>query len=65
MMLLVNGETREVSARDVAGLIVELGMPPAVTLVEHNGSALRRDEWPQSPLREGDRREIIRIVAGG
>jgi sulfur carrier protein ThiS len=27
--------------------------------------ALRRDEWPGRVLSEGDRLEIIRIVAGG
>jgi sulfur carrier protein len=34
-------------------------------LVEHNGDALRREEWPGRSLAEGDRLEIIRIVAGG
>ncbi len=65
MTLLVNGEAREVSARDVAELVAELGMPPAIALVEHNGTALRRDEWTGSFLNEGDRIEVIRIVAGG
>ena len=65
MTLLVNGEVRAVSARDVAELVVVLGMPPTVALVEHNGTALRRDEWTGSLLNEGDRIEVIRIVAGG
>nr|ACO70908.1 thiamine biosynthesis protein ThiS [uncultured Verrucomicrobiota bacterium] len=65
MTLLVNGESRELSARDVAELVVALGMPPATLLVEHNGLALRRDEWTAHALSDGDRLEIIRIVAGG
>ncbi len=65
MTLLVNGESREVSAREIEGLIVELGMAPAAALVEYNGTALRRDEWTPHRLSEGDRIEIIRIVAGG
>jgi thiamine biosynthesis protein ThiS len=34
-------------------------------LVEHNGTALLRSEWAESKLRNGDRLEIIRMVAGG
>jgi thiamine biosynthesis protein ThiS len=64
MTLQINGEAREITARDVAELVVALGLPAAV-LVEHNGLALRRDEWTQHFLREGDRLEIVRIVAGG
>ena len=66
MKLFVNGESREiVGAQNVAELIDELGLPPPATLVEHNGLALYRSEWPVRPLAEGDRIELIRIVAGG
>jgi thiamine biosynthesis protein ThiS len=66
MMLLINGEKRTgVSAADVAALVAELGLPAQAVLVEHNGIALRRTEWAECLLREGDRLEIIRIVAGG
>jgi thiamine biosynthesis protein ThiS len=65
MKVKLNGETREVQAIDVAELIRELGLAPEISLVEHNGTALRRTEWPERQLGEGDRVEIIRIVAGG
>jgi sulfur carrier protein len=62
----VNGEVRESpNAASVADLVIELGLPAPAVLVEHNGTALRRDEWPARALAEGDRVEIIRIVAGG
>jgi sulfur carrier protein len=65
MKVTVNGEDREVDARDVAELVTELELIPAVSLVEHNGTALRREEWTARLLGQGDRLEIIRIVAGG
>lgn len=66
MKIVINGEPREISrAANVAELIAELGLPAAVTLVEHNGLALRREEWPERSLAEADRVEIVRIVAGG
>ena len=66
MKITVNGEPREIArARNVAELIDELGLPAPAILAEHNGLALRRDEWPVHTLAEGDRIELVRIVAGG
>ena len=66
MTIAINGEARAVErATNVAELIEELGLPALATLVEHNGLALRRAEWPGRLLGEGDRIELVRIVAGG
>ena len=66
MKIVLNGEPHDLShARDIAALIAELALPAPALLVEHNGLALRRDEWPQRTLADGDRIEIVRIVAGG
>ena len=66
MTITLNGERREIArAANVAELINELGLPAPAILVEHNGLALRRDEWPGHALAEGDRIELVRIVAGG
>jgi thiamine biosynthesis protein ThiS len=66
MKVLLNGEIRDTgSAGTVAQLVETLGWPAAVLLVEHNGEALRREDWACRPLGEGDRLEVIRIVAGG
>ncbi len=65
MKLLLNGREREVHATQVEELVAELGLPLAAALVEHNGTALLRSEWTATPLADGDRVEIIRMVAGG
>ena len=65
MKVFVNGEEKTVErACDVAALVEELGLPAPAVLVEHNGVALRRDEWAAA-LAEGDRVEVLRIAAGG
>jgi len=66
MTIAVNGEsvdTRE--AKTIAELIERYQLPPQSILVEHNGLAVHRREWPERPLAEGDRIEFIRVVAGG
>ena len=65
MKLVLNGKEREVRATQVEELVAELGLPLAAALVEHNGTALLRSEWAKTNLQDGDRLEIIRMVAGG
>jgi thiamine biosynthesis protein ThiS len=64
--LMVNGEQRSVShARTVSELVDELKLVPATLLIEHNGAALHRSEWSTRQLGEGDRIELVHVVAGG
>jgi sulfur carrier protein len=66
MKLAVNGESVDIcEAKTIAELIERYELPPRSVLVEHNGLALHRHEWPKRPLAEGDRIEFIRVVAGG
>jgi thiamine biosynthesis protein ThiS len=66
MQVLVNGEDSDTrGARTVSELVERFHIPPQSVLVEHNGIALHRREWPERVLAEGDRIEIIRVVAGG
>jgi sulfur carrier protein len=64
--IYVNGEVRALAeGTSLPGLIEALGMPLSAALVEHNGRALLRSEWPGTPLADGDRLEVLRVVAGG
>ena len=66
MMVSINGEPREVArSRTVAELVAELELPAPTLLIEHNGTALTRSEWPDAPLAGGDRIELLRVTAGG
>jgi thiamine biosynthesis protein ThiS len=66
MKIAVNGESMDTGeAKTIADLIERYELPPQSILVEHNGLALHRHEWPNRPLAEGDRIEFIRVVAGG
>jgi sulfur carrier protein len=58
-----NSDTR--GAVTVAELVERYGLPANTVLVEHNGLALHRGEWPKRELREGDRIEVLRVAAGG
>ena len=64
--IVLNGEPRPIQAgTGLTEFIASLGLPAQGVLIEHNGTALLRDEWPGVRLADGDRLEILRIVAGG
>ena len=63
--IFLNGDPRAVAASNVTLLVSELSLPPETLLVEHNGLALHRSEWPSTALKDGDRVEILKVAAGG
>jgi thiamine biosynthesis protein ThiS len=66
MTISLNGEKADTRGADtIMELIDRYGLPPQTLLIEHNGLALHRHEWPQRSLAEGDRIELICVVAGG
>jgi sulfur carrier protein len=62
----LNGEIVEVhETKTITELIDRYQLLPQLILVEHNGLAVHRHEWPERRISEGDRIELIRVVAGG
>lgn len=62
----MNGESAEVNGvTNVAELAAHYGLQPKTVLIEHNATALHQREWTERLLAEGDRIEVVRVVAGG
>ena len=66
MTLTINGEERSFDAAlTLAGLIEHLGMKQDRVAVELNRDIVQRDKWAATPLKCGDRLEIVHFVGGG
>ncbi|HYR21632.1 MAG TPA: sulfur carrier protein ThiS [Chthoniobacterales bacterium] len=66
MHISLNGQDADArGAQTVAELIGRFELSPDTILIEHNGVALHRREWPQKSITDGDKIEIIRVAAGG
>ena len=66
MQLTINGEARQgLSARDVAGLVSELGLDARKVAVERNLEIVPRSLYSATALAEGDRIELVQFVGGG
>jgi sulfur carrier protein len=49
----------------LASLIESLSMKPDRVAVELNRNIVPRDRWSHTPLKDGDRLEIVHFVGGG
>ena len=66
MTISLNGQKSDTrGAETIAELVKRHELPAESLLIEHNGIALHRREWSETNLTDGDRLEIIRVVAGG
>lgn len=66
MRIEVNGESREVEhSTTLDDLIKQLALVPTRLAIERNREVVRRADWPQTLLTEGDRIEIVHFVGGG
>jgi thiamine biosynthesis protein ThiS len=65
MTLTINGENQVCTADTLGALVEALGMKPDRLAIELNREIVPRDQWPRTPLHEGDRLEIVHFVGGG
>ncbi len=65
MNITLNGHSQDVMAENIETLVNNLELVRETVLVEHNGVALLRSEWPHSSLGDGDKVEILNVAAGG
>ena len=66
MTVIVNGAPTEVGAgASIRDLLETLGLGARWVVAERNGEAVARAEMASTVLREGDRIELVRAVAGG
>jgi thiamine biosynthesis protein ThiS len=66
LQVIVNGESREVPEHSTVATLVDfLSLPVDRTAIERNREVVRRGDWPQVQLADGDRIEIVHLVGGG
>ena len=66
LQIQLNGENHELAETcTLEELVRELSLTPQRVAIELNRSVVRRDQWAQTILIEGDRVEIVHFVGGG
>jgi sulfur carrier protein len=65
MKILINGDSREIRAADLAGALEELGYGGAVVATAVNGEFVPAAAREAARLRDGDRVEVLAPMQGG
>lgn len=65
MELIINGESRKVSATYVQQLVEELGLAEKMIVVEVDGQIVDKEDWAGFQLAEGMKIEVVHFVGGG
>ena len=66
-LITINGESEPLLAATLAALLAEKAVDTGQKgiAVALNGAVIPRAAWPQTPLKAGDRVEIVRVRQGG
>lgn len=66
ILITLNGESKAVDAGlSIDRLLSELELPRDRIAVELNRRVVRRTDWPDHVIEDGDRVEIVHFVGGG
>ncbi len=69
MQLLMNGNLREFPSLadecSLADVVEALGLKGDRIAIEHQGNIAPRASWAQTPVRNGDKLEVVHFVGGG
>jgi len=65
MRIEVNGEHREVAGQTLAEVLAELGWAGARIATALNGAFVSKGARAETPLKEGDRLEVLAPMQGG
>lgn len=65
-MIFVNGKAREFTgALTVAELLVQMELDPQRVAVDRGGGIVRRADFAETVLADGDCLEVVQFVGGG
>jgi len=65
MKISLNGKPVEVRSRTLELLLAERGLHPDALIVELNSELIKKENWPETIIREGDNLELLNFVGGG
>jgi len=64
--ITLNGETKRIDSEVTLDRLLDLfSLPRQRVAIELNKAVIRRNDWPEIPISDGDTIEVIHFVGGG
>lgn len=65
MYITLNGEQTAITSPTLLAMVKEKGFDPDTVIAEVNLQLIKKDDWEQTTLAEGDTVELLSFVGGG
>ncbi len=65
MQIILNGKKTGATGPTLYEMIVEKGFTPDTVIAEVNLQLIKKEDWRQTTLNEGDTVELLSFVGGG
>ncbi|WP_339138323.1 MAG: sulfur carrier protein ThiS [Candidatus Electrothrix sp. GW3-4] len=65
MHIILNGEQTAITSPTLLAMVKEKGFDLDSVIAEVNLQLIKKDDWEQTTLAEGDRVELLSFVGGG
>ena len=66
MNIFINGETKEIAGElNLSELLKHFSLPHERVAIELNKEVVRKKDWENIKIADGDRLEVIHFVGGG
>ena len=64
--ILINGEEKDLPGSiSVSDLLNRFELPSQRVAIELNKNVIRKGDWSETPVNDGDRIEVVHFVGGG
>ncbi len=63
--ITINNQPHNINAENLSDLITELNLESTGMALALNGAVIKRTQWEQTPLKEGDSVVVVTAVYGG
>ena len=66
MYITLNGQKKEISpSQNLQEVVGRFTANPAVLIAEVNGTIIKKNQWDEIPVNDGDTIELVSFVGGG
>ncbi|HBC86946.1 MAG TPA: thiamine biosynthesis protein ThiS [Lentisphaeria bacterium] len=65
MKIILNGKSKNVEAKNLQALLLELKFDPERALVSLNGNVVEKKKFSKTALSDGDKVDVFSFVGGG
>ena len=65
MKLIVNGNEKQLNTANLQGAIEAILKDYSRVIAELNGEIVKKNNWPSTSLKDGDKLELVSFVGGG